>query len=141
MIVSLFHRYIEVAKRVPFGQSAVIWQIFCDEIKQNYLQTAKSSPSEENQEACGLDAALCGSLEHVAVLFSVFLLNTSLGSAADHRKTKATLDAICRLHDQTVTEVLVPLTGAAPRLESSKVLHVLFICRPDFMYQLESYLQ
>ena len=64
---------------------------------------------------------LFGGLEHVVVLFSVFLLNTSLGGVGDRYKTSATLETIRRLYTRTATDVLKPMIDMVPAIDNTKV--------------------
>ncbi|XP_078357235.1 unhealthy ribosome biogenesis protein 2 homolog isoform X2 [Oculina patagonica] len=115
-------RFTKAIQGLPFGQITSIWNIFCDEIVENYL--TKISPSTEaglvkkKKKSSPQLPAMWSSLEHVTSIFSAFLVNISFGGIGEQLKRKTSMSSVGELLRRTVTDVVDPLFEM-----SSKVVH------------------
>lgn len=106
-------RFTKAIQGLPFGQITSIWNIFCDEIVENYL--AKISPSTEaglvkkNKKSSPQSPALWRSLEHVTSIFSAFLVNISFGGIGEQLKRRTSMSSVGELLRRTVMNVVDPL--------------------------------
>ena len=114
-VVKLFLccRFSKAIQGLPFGQVTSIWNIFCDEIVENYL-TKISSLTEaalvkKKKKSSSLLEALLRSLEYVSSVFSAFLVNISFGGIGEHAKKRSSMSSIGTLLLRTVTDVVDPL--------------------------------
>lgn len=106
-------RFSKAIQGLPFGQITSIWNIFCNEIVENYL-TKISSLTEaalvkKKKKSSSQLEALLRSLEYVSSVFSAFLVNISFGGIGEHAKKRSSMSSIGTLLLRTVTDVVDPL--------------------------------
>ena len=105
--------FSKAIQELPFGQITSIWNIFSDEIVENYL-TKISSLTEvalvkKKKKSSSQLEALLKSLEYVSSFFSAFVLNISFGGIGEHAKKRSSKSSIGTLLLRIVTDVVEPL--------------------------------
>lgn len=109
----LYGSFSNAIHGLPFGQITSIWDIFCNEIVENYL-TKISSLTEvalvkKKKKSSSQLEALLRSLEYVSSFFSAFLLNINFGGIGEHAKKRSSKSSVGTLLLRTVRDVLDPL--------------------------------
>lgn len=109
----LCYRFSKAIQGLPFGQITSIWNIFCNEIVENYLTkistlTEAALVKKKKKSSSQLEALL-RSLEYVSSVFSAFLINISFGRIGEHAKRRSSMSSIGTLLRRTVVDVVDPL--------------------------------
>ena len=118
-LLKTYFRFTTAIQRLPFGQIASIWNIFCEEIQENYLNKLLSKnehvlvkKAHKKKSLSGV-VALWRNLEYVMSIFSAFLLNVSFGGIGEQLTRKSSVLSARKLLHHTAKVVLEPLIGMA----------------------------
>ncbi|CAH3138328.1 unnamed protein product, partial [Pocillopora meandrina] len=128
-LTSFFNqRFIKAIQGLPLGQITTIWNIFCNEITENYLgniilQGSEADPGNKLnvKEKLSPQLAVWKKLECVSSVFCSFLLHTSFVGIGEHRKGKTSLSAVGTLLSRTVQEVLDPMVEFSSKVQHDRV--------------------
>ncbi|XP_031552691.1 unhealthy ribosome biogenesis protein 2 homolog, partial [Actinia tenebrosa] len=114
---------IKACQSLPYGLSTSLWKTVNSEICHHYLpalqgleEQAKTEHKSENK----MDD-LIFSLEGVVGLFSLFLLNTTLGGVTEQHTVETTKRTLSSLYHGSVDDVLGPLWEALSNMRDNKV--------------------
>ncbi|XP_068694742.1 unhealthy ribosome biogenesis protein 2 homolog [Montipora foliosa] len=112
-LTALFRQKFTVAiQGLPYGQIESIWNIFCGEIKEHYIQTVKLKKLRKEKSSSS-SLLIWRKLEYSMSLFNTFIVNIRFGAIGEQFKRKPFLKSTAPLFQNTVKDVLKPLVDLA----------------------------
>ncbi|CAH3042344.1 unnamed protein product, partial [Porites evermanni] len=108
-------RFTKAIQGLPFSQITCIWNIFLEEIKENYIKQLESlseqvlATKKNKRKSSPHFLIIYRKLEYVISIFNTFVTNIGFGGIGEELKTKPSVLSIETFLRQTTKEVLEPM--------------------------------